>query len=165
MAPVKLIISWDIVQDREQEYFEFLIREFLPGMQKLGFELSDAWATVFGNEPQILVGAVLPSLEQAEDLLASSDWISLHNRLLDYVENYSQKLVPARGGFQFLRSISMTTTMAGQLLAWYQKNARELPWRFNSDPYAILVSEVMLQQTRVDTVIPYYSRWMDRFQK
>jgi hypothetical protein len=101
MAPVKLIISWDIVQDREQEYFEFLIREFLPGMQKLGFELSDAWATVFGNEPQILVGAVLPSLEQAEDLLASSDWISLHNRLLDYVENYSQKLVPARGGFQF----------------------------------------------------------------
>jgi A/G-specific adenine glycosylase len=57
----------------------------------------------------------------------------------------------------------MATTMAGQLLAWYQKNARELPWRFNSDPYAILVSEVMLQQTRVDTVIPYYSRWMDRF--
>ncbi|MEL7643891.1 MAG: hypothetical protein AAGU25_07260 [bacterium] len=101
MAPVKLIISWDIVQDREQEYFEFLIREFLPGMQKLGFELSDAWATVFGNEPQILVGAVLPSLEQANDLLASSDWISLHNRLLDYVENYSQKLVSARGGFQF----------------------------------------------------------------
>ncbi len=101
MAPVKLIISWDIVQDREQEYFEFLIREFLPGMQKLGFELSDAWATVFGNEPQILVGAVLPSLEQANDLLASSDWTSLHNRLLDYVENYSQKLVSARGGFQF----------------------------------------------------------------
>ncbi len=101
MAPVKLIISWDIVQDREQEYFEFLIREFLPGMQKLGFELSDAWATVFGNEPQILVGAVIPSPEQAEELLASSDWISLHNRLLDYVENYSQKLVAARGGFQF----------------------------------------------------------------
>jgi hypothetical protein len=101
MAPVKLIISWDIVQDREQEYFEFLIREFLPGMQKLGFELSDAWATVFGKEPQILVGAVLPSLEQANDLLASSDWISLHNRLLDYVESYSQKLVSARGGFQF----------------------------------------------------------------
>ena len=101
MAPVKLIISWDIVQDREQEYFEFLIREFLPGMQKLGFELSDAWATVFGNEPQILVGAVLPSLEQANDLLASSDWISLHNRLLDYVESYRQKLVSARGGFQF----------------------------------------------------------------
>ena len=101
MAPVKLIISWDIVQEREQEYFEFLIREFLPGMQKMGFELSDAWATVYGNEPQIMVAAVLPSSEHADKLLISDDWVSLHNRLLDYVENYSQKLVSARGGFQF----------------------------------------------------------------
>jgi len=101
MAPVKLIINWDIVQEREQEYFEFLIREFLPGMQKMGFELSDAWATVYGNEPQIMVAAILPSPEQAEELLLSDDWISLHNRLMDYVENYSQKLVSARGGFQF----------------------------------------------------------------
>jgi len=52
MAPVKLIISWDIVQDREQEYFEFVIREFIPGVQRLGFELSDAWATVYGSQPQ-----------------------------------------------------------------------------------------------------------------
>jgi hypothetical protein len=101
MAPVKLIISWDIVQEREQEYFEFLIREFLPGMQKMGFELSDAWATVYGNEPQIMVAAILPSPEHAEELLVSDEWVSLHNRLLDYVENYSQKLVSARGGFQF----------------------------------------------------------------
>ena len=50
----------------------------------------------------------------------------------------------------------MIPTFTGQLLAWYQKNARELPWRFTIDPYAILVSEVMLQPTRVDTVIPYY---------
>lgn len=57
----------------------------------------------------------------------------------------------------------MIPTFTGQLLAWYQKNARELPWRFTIDPYAILVSEVMLQQTRVDTVIPYYSRWINRF--
>ncbi len=101
MAPVKLIINWDIVQEREQEYFEFLIREFLPGMQKMGFELSDAWATVYGNEPQIMVAAILPSPEHAEELLLSDDWISLHNRLMDYVENYSQKLVFSRGGFQF----------------------------------------------------------------
>ena len=57
----------------------------------------------------------------------------------------------------------MIPPLTGQLLAWYHKNARELPWRFTFDPYAILVSEVMLQQTRVDTVIPYYSRWMNRF--
>jgi len=49
------------------------------------------------------------------------------------------------------------------LIAWYQKNARSLPWRGHSDPYAIWVSEIMLQQTRVDTVIPYFDRWMRLF--
>jgi A/G-specific adenine glycosylase len=49
------------------------------------------------------------------------------------------------------------------LLAWYAENARQLPWRGQVDPYAIWVSEIMLQQTRVETVIPYYQRWMIRF--
>jgi A/G-specific adenine glycosylase len=49
------------------------------------------------------------------------------------------------------------------LLNWYQTNARRLPWRGLSDPYAIWVSEIMLQQTRVEAVIPYYERWMERF--
>jgi predicted amino acid dehydrogenase len=101
MPPVKLIMSWDIAPDHEQEYFEFVIREFLPGMQKLGFELSDAWATVYGDEPQIMVAALLPSLENAKIMLVSREWTSLYNRLLDYVQNYNQKLISARGGFQF----------------------------------------------------------------
>jgi A/G-specific adenine glycosylase len=42
-----------------------------------------------------------------------------------------------------------------KLLSWYDKNKRDLPWRRERDPYKIWVSEVMLQQTRVDTVIPY----------
>ncbi|HEX9091287.1 MAG TPA: A/G-specific adenine glycosylase [Anaerolineales bacterium] len=50
-----------------------------------------------------------------------------------------------------------------RLLHWYKRHARTLPWRGNPDPYAIWVSEVMLQQTRVETVIPYYERWMQRF--
>ncbi|MBL7161094.1 MAG: A/G-specific adenine glycosylase [Anaerolineales bacterium] len=50
-----------------------------------------------------------------------------------------------------------------QLLNWYAENARDLPWRGLADPYAIWVSEIMLQQTRVETVIPYFERWMERF--
>jgi len=46
------------------------------------------------------------------------------------------------------------------LLAWYDKNKRDLPWRKSQDPYAIWVSEIMLQQTQVATVIPYYQRFM-----
>jgi A/G-specific adenine glycosylase len=49
------------------------------------------------------------------------------------------------------------------LLNWYGRSGRNLPWRHNRDPYAIWVSEIMLQQTQVQTVIPYYHRWLDRF--
>ena len=49
------------------------------------------------------------------------------------------------------------------LLDFYDVHGRDLPWRSSSDPYAILVSEIMAQQTRVETVIPYYRRWLDRF--
>lgn len=49
------------------------------------------------------------------------------------------------------------------MLDWYSTHARRLPWRGLSDPYAIWISEIMAQQTRVDTVIPYFLRWMTRF--
>ncbi|NOZ80400.1 MAG: A/G-specific adenine glycosylase [DPANN group archaeon] len=50
-----------------------------------------------------------------------------------------------------------------QILSWYARHGRDLPWRKTKDPYAILLSEVMLQQTQVERVIPYYLRWMRRF--
>lgn len=50
-----------------------------------------------------------------------------------------------------------------ELLDWYNKNKREMPWRNTCDPYKIWVSEIMLQQTRVDTVIPYFHNFMEKF--
>jgi A/G-specific adenine glycosylase len=50
-----------------------------------------------------------------------------------------------------------------RLLAWYRANGRDLPWRRTDDPYHILVSEVMLQQTQVDRVLPKYQEWLDRY--
>src|ERR1700730_16791445 len=49
------------------------------------------------------------------------------------------------------------------LLAWYAHGHRDLPWRSTSDPYRIWVSEIMLQQTRAQAVIPYYERFLERF--
>ena len=49
------------------------------------------------------------------------------------------------------------------LLAWYRRERRDLPWRRTRDPYAIWLSETMLQQTRVETVIPYYQRFLEHF--
>lgn len=53
--------------------------------------------------------------------------------------------------------------MRRALTSWFEKAARDLPWRKTRDPYAIFVSELMLQQTQVATVIPYYERWLGRF--
>ncbi|HNR02132.1 MAG TPA: A/G-specific adenine glycosylase [Anaerolineaceae bacterium] len=58
---------------------------------------------------------------------------------------------------------AMKEELSRLLLNWYKQNARVLPWRGHTDPYAIWVSEIMLQQTRVDTVIPYYLRWLKTF--
>ena len=49
------------------------------------------------------------------------------------------------------------------LIQWYHNEKRDLPWRKTLDPYKIWVSEIMLQQTRVDTVIPYYERFIKAF--
>lgn len=57
----------------------------------------------------------------------------------------------------------MATATATKLLAWFGENGRDLPWRHTRDPYQIWISEVMLQQTRVETVIPYYQRWLLSF--
>ena len=50
-----------------------------------------------------------------------------------------------------------------KLLSWYRANGRSLPWRTTSDPYHILVSEVMLQQTQVDRVLPKYAEWLEKY--
>lgn len=53
--------------------------------------------------------------------------------------------------------------LSQSLLIWYDQFGRDLPWRQNRDPYAIWVSEIMLQQTQVKTVIPYYQQWLTQF--
>ncbi len=59
--------------------------------------------------------------------------------------------------------MSEETTFAAHILAWWDEGHSHWPWRESRDPYAIWVAEVMLQQTQVSTVIPYYRRWMERF--
>ncbi len=57
----------------------------------------------------------------------------------------------------------MISEISRRLLEWYDRHARQMPWRGVGDAYAVWISEIMLQQTQVDTVIPYYQRWMRRF--
>ncbi|PSB15041.1 A/G-specific adenine glycosylase [filamentous cyanobacterium CCP2] len=69
---------------------------------------------------------------------------------------------PALGQWEDF-DISNIEELRRSLLDWYAESGRDLPWRKTQDPYAIWVSEIMLQQTQVKTVIPYYERWMMQF--
>jgi hypothetical protein len=99
---VKILMSWDIKAGREQEYFEFVIREWVPGLQKLGLEPTDAWFTQYGNQPQILAGGTAKNLKVMQSILATDEWQTLKEQLLSFVDNYEERVVRARGGFQLI---------------------------------------------------------------
>jgi hypothetical protein len=99
---VKLLMSWDIRPGRETEYFEFVVREFAPGIMKLGIRPTEAWYTVYGNGPQILTGGVAEDLRTMKQILVTDEWKELLEKLMEYVLNFQQKIVAATGRFQLM---------------------------------------------------------------
>jgi len=97
---VKLLMTWDILPNREQEYFEFVISDFLPEIKQLGIQTGDVWYTTYGDQPQIMVAAKMQSQAALAVAMASKDWQRLVDKLNHFVENFSYKVIPARTGFQ-----------------------------------------------------------------
>lgn len=75
------------------------------------------------------------------------------NKEQNIEQNIEQKTVQNRKG-------NTTAYLAKQILEWHKDHRRELPWRKDQDPYHVWVSEIMLQQTRIEAVIPYYERFL-----
>jgi hypothetical protein len=97
---VKLLMSWNIREGLEDEYFEFMMQEFAPALLKLGLRPTDAWYTAYGDYPQILTGGIAENLKDLQQMLASEEWRDLKKKLLTYVTDYEQKMIRASGGFQ-----------------------------------------------------------------
>ena len=100
---VKLLMNWDIKPGQDQEYFEFIVREWLPGINKLGIQTTWAWYTVYSrgdDTAQIMAEAIADDLPTMRRILDSQDWTDLHGRLMEFVDNYSHKVVRVTGGFQ-----------------------------------------------------------------
>lgn len=97
---VKLLMTWDIQSGNEEAYFEFVIREYLPGMQRLGLPLSDAWLTMYGQRPRVMAEAKLPNLVEMQKIMREPDWEELTDKLLEYVDNFNYKIIRATPGFQ-----------------------------------------------------------------
>ncbi|MBN1887626.1 MAG: hypothetical protein JW850_06535 [Thermoflexales bacterium] len=100
MLMLKLLMSWDIRPGREAEYFEFVMKEFAPGLMRLGLEPTEAWYTMYGDCPQVLTGSVAKDMVTIQDILTSEEWQNLYHRLLGYVSDYRHKVIHASGGFQ-----------------------------------------------------------------
>ncbi len=96
----KLMMSWDIKPGQDQQYFEFVVREWVPGITRLGLQPREAWYAIYGDCPQITTSIVTGDLDRLRQILKSEDWQKLQERLMDYVYNYDQKIVRASPGFQ-----------------------------------------------------------------
>lgn len=97
---VKLLMTWDIKSGREEAYFEFVVKELVPGLIELGIQPLETWYTIYGDVPQILAGWVAEDRATMERALRSEDWSALHKSLLTFVDNFQRKIVPATGLFQ-----------------------------------------------------------------
>lgn len=98
---VKLIMTWDIKQGRDQEYFEFVVREFAPGVTRLGLKPTQAWFTVYGEASQIMMEGITDDLATMKAMIEGPEWAALHERLMEYVTNFKQKIVRLAPRFQF----------------------------------------------------------------
>lgn len=97
---VKLLMTWDIQPGRDAEYFEFVVREFVPGITRLGLQPTEAWFTIYGECPQMLTGGITDSLASMQQILHSTEWQDLQGKLMQLVVNYEQKIVPHTGTLQ-----------------------------------------------------------------
>jgi hypothetical protein len=96
----KVLMSWDVRPETESEYFEFLVHEFIPGLNKLGINDIQVWYTQYGDCEQKLASGITNSTETMQDALTSAGWEQLNEKLQQFVENFSQKVISATGGFQ-----------------------------------------------------------------
>jgi len=97
---IKLLMTWDLRNELEHSYLKFVMREFVPGLMRLGIQPTEVWYTVFGEGPQVLTGGVTEDLDSMEEILASEEWQKLVAKLTGLVTNFQYKVIRARGRFQ-----------------------------------------------------------------
>ncbi|MBE2193088.1 MAG: hypothetical protein IAE83_02845 [Anaerolinea sp.] len=90
---VRLLLMYDILPGRDQEYFEFLVRELAPGLARLGIQPNENWYTQFGEYPQILLGGIGESYAAVKKTLSSKEWEALRKKMAEYVTNIQHKVV------------------------------------------------------------------------
>ena len=97
---VKLLLEYDVNQENLQEYYQFIMGQYVPALQSMGLQMSEAWHTAYGEAPNRLVGFVCDSRQTMDRLLDSDLWGDLYTELEKFVTDLRYKVVPFRGGIQ-----------------------------------------------------------------
>ena len=97
---VKLIMTWNIREGKENECVEFLTHDFVKDTLDMGIQPTDAWYAVWGRGPQVLVGGVAQDMDAMDKALASNLWKAFQEKLARIAVNFEHKVVDTSGGFQ-----------------------------------------------------------------
>jgi len=96
----KLLLSYDVLEEKQREYYQFIMGSYLPALQSVGFQMSEAWHTAYGDAPNRLIGLITTDQDKVKELLESDVWETLNEQLAEYVTDFDYKFIPYRGGFQ-----------------------------------------------------------------
>ncbi len=97
----KLLIRYNVKSTTNEDYFQFVINEYIPAMQELGLYMIQVYHTAYGNYPLRQLEFVAEDLDTVQEAMKSEAWKQLHDKLDHYISDYDQKLVKFRDGFQF----------------------------------------------------------------
>ena len=98
----KMILSYDVLPNNHDNYYQFILGEMVPAMQEMGVYMTEAWHTAYGEYPIRMVSFVSEEIETINSMLSSERWNDLETRLMSYIRNYSRKVIEYRQGFQFI---------------------------------------------------------------
>jgi len=157
-----LVAEFDFLEDfRLQDKFDKLLRALALHNQLAAFVEDDVGLFLLARKPRVGHLAKFEIIAAQVFLkggrLGVGQFASVDGQRLHAAKNSSTR---SENKYLIWAVAPPISRIARKLVAWFGQSARNLPWRRSRDPYAIWISEIMLQQTQVKTVIPYYERWM-----
>ena len=101
VGPVKMLLTFDPLPERREEYFHYMLGEFVPALESLGLTMAETWHTAYGDYTLRLTALAAQDASTLGTVSESYVFAQLEARLQDFVENYHRRVVPADRRFQF----------------------------------------------------------------
>jgi hypothetical protein len=97
---VKLLLTYNVNDDSNEDYRQFVTGEFIPAVQQLGLAVTEVWYTAYGDYPERQTELVSRDEDTMWGVLASDEWTELETRLKEYVNDFGRKVIKYQPGFQ-----------------------------------------------------------------